>query len=397
MTVLMVSEPGVDGVFRYVEALTYFLLENDVRVHLAYSSCRGSDCLVELTKAVEKAGGATMDLRVSNRPCAYDIVALARLERFIQRTQPDIIHSHSAKAGVLARSLYPLHRNIRFFYHPHAYLGMRPNRGRIDAVYDTIERLLGRVGKTLNCSRQEYNYARDQLRIPETKLIHAPNSVDFDHFHPPTPERKIEARREFGIPTNALVLGSLGRTAEQKNPLLLYRAFALFAKEREDVHLLHIGRGPLDKELDAFISANSLNSKVTRIPYLTNSLAFYHAIDGFCLTSRYEGLSMAVLEALACNLPLILSKAAASRELEDFGLNHTWICHSNSEKKLGYILAIWSKSRTEDINHRIKAEPRFNQRECLRRLSKIFSKGQSLESADQRKCNQLSEAHHKLS
>ena len=79
--VLLVAEPGVDGVFRHVEGLCRFLFSRDVAVHLAYSSERGSDSLRRLVDEVRARGGETLDLRVG--PCARPAPTCERLSNYV--------------------------------------------------------------------------------------------------------------------------------------------------------------------------------------------------------------------------------------------------------------------------------------------------------------------------
>jgi hypothetical protein len=103
--VLIVSEPGADGVFRYVEALVGYLINRGMEVDLAYSNMRGSPELYALVQRVESHCGKTLDLQIGNRPCARDRLALVELWRLALERQPAVIHAHSSKAGVLALGL----------------------------------------------------------------------------------------------------------------------------------------------------------------------------------------------------------------------------------------------------------------------------------------------------
>ncbi|MEO6786195.1 MAG: glycosyltransferase, partial [Chthoniobacteraceae bacterium] len=94
MKILLVVEPGVDGVFRHVEGLCRYLLQQGVSVHLAYSSVRGSDALVKLVNAVQSHGGKTLDMKVGNAPGLSDIRAFIRLRRLALLVRPDVVHSH---------------------------------------------------------------------------------------------------------------------------------------------------------------------------------------------------------------------------------------------------------------------------------------------------------------
>ena len=120
MRILLVVEPGIDGVFRHIEGLTFFLLAKGQEVHLAYSDRRGSDALENLLTLVREHGGGCFNLRVCNTPEPHDLMALWGLHAFARRIQPDVVHSHSSKAGVLGRALALLGISASFFYSPHA-------------------------------------------------------------------------------------------------------------------------------------------------------------------------------------------------------------------------------------------------------------------------------------
>ena len=101
--ILLVVEPGVDGVFRHVEALVHFLLPQGFEVDLAYSDVRKSDRLAVLVEHVLAKGGRVLNLRVGNSPGPGDLRAFLSLRRFVRERKPAVIHAHSSKAGGLAR------------------------------------------------------------------------------------------------------------------------------------------------------------------------------------------------------------------------------------------------------------------------------------------------------
>lgn len=359
MRVLVVSEPGTDGVFRYVEALCRYLLEREVEVHLAYSDRRGSDRLQALVREVAARGGLTLNLRVGNRPGWGDWRGFRRLLRGARRVRPDIVHSHSSKAGALARALALCGIRARQIYHPHAYAGLKPERRAIDRVYDRVEQALGRTSWTVACSPFERAFALDRLRLPPGRVRCIPNGVDVRTFTPPTPERRLEARGQFGLPAEAVVLGCLARAAPQKDPITLYRAFA--AAGRPAV-LWHVGEGELDGALRAEAARLGLDGRLVRRPAVVDPAAFHRAIDGFVLTSRYEGCSLAALEAMASGAPLILSRAAGNLDLLALPLSHAWSAPPGDAPGFAAAISAWfdDVSRARPSNHAEIARARFD-------------------------------------
>jgi glycosyltransferase involved in cell wall biosynthesis len=373
MKVLLVSEPGVDGVFRYVEALCHYLLGQGVEVHLAYSDRRACDCLPRLVARVEQHGGRTVNLRTANRPASADWRAFRALRRLARAVAPDVIHSHSSKAGCLAR-LLPL-SGIRAaqFYNPHAYVGMRPVPGRLDWLYNGVERALGRTGHTIVLSTDERRFAAERLGIPSARLFLVRNGVDLGKFSPVSPERKRQLREALGLPIREPVLGFIGRTAAQKDPATLYRAFARAAAGTA-LTLFHVGQGELDRELDLLAGELGIRHRIVRCPYTATPAEFYRAVDGFILCSRYEGFSLAVLEALAANLPLILSRAPGNRDLLAQPLSHAWSADPGDVDGFALAIADWHRRlrNPSPINHRQIAKTQFDFRRTLGTVLSLY-------------------------
>jgi glycosyltransferase involved in cell wall biosynthesis len=379
MKVLVVTEPGVDGVFRFVEMLCHFLIEQGVSVHLAYSDCRGSDRLPKLVDLVEEHGGTTVNLRTSNRPAFSDWGAFCSLLKLARKVKPDVIHSHSSKAGFLARTLKFFGIRAVQFYHPHAYVGMRPVPGRFDWAYNLIESGLGRTAYTITVSADEKAYACNCLKIPTKRVLLLKNGVDTDLFTPASPREKLRLRAALGLPLHQPILGFIGRSSAQKDPLTLYQAFAKVAAEKP-ISLFHVGQGELDAQLDSLVGRLSLGQRVFRRPYMSAPADFYRVVDGFILTSRYEGFSLAVLEAVSADLPMILSKAPGNIDLVAQPLSHLWKARPGDVEGFSRCIASWHErlQSPAPINHRQIAQLQFDYR---KRLGDILGKYQEMSGA----------------
>lgn len=367
MQILLVTEPGVDGVFRHVEALASFLLERGHRIHLAYSDVRGSDRLTQLVAKVSAAGGKTVNLAVSNAPGPGDVAALLKLRRLVTEARPDVIHAHSSKAGALARALVMLGVRQPVFYTPHAYYGLSGKGGMKSRVFNAVETVLGRIGTTINLSEGERAFARDSLKIPQARLRLIANPVDCVRFRPADAAKRKEIRAALGVPTDAILMGSVGRLAFQKDPLTLYRAFAKACQKRPELWLYHLGEGELSAECAALADQLGIRSRIVRQTYLSEPLSFYQALDGMILTSRYEGLSFAVLEALACDLPVVLSQVPGNNDFTEMGLSHCWSAGKEDVDGFAEVIGQWAQDcgLGRDSNHREIAESRFSQEACF--------------------------------
>ncbi len=372
--VLQVVEPGRDGVFRHVEGLVRHLIDRGVKVDLAYSSRRSSDRLVDLVTEVAARGGRTMDLGVANAPSAGDLSAWIKLIRFIRETKPSLIHAHSSKAGALGR-MAAVVCGRPVVYTPNAYYGMADGGKPAEAFFNGVERLLGRIGTTICVSEDERLFAANILRIARRRQKVIPNGVDTHAFAPASGERRAGWRRDHGMPVNAFVVGTAGRFSRQKDPLTLYRAMADAMRSEPRIVFFHLGDGELVAEAEAIITSAGLGERYRRVSYLSNPQKFYQGIDAFALTSRYEGLSFAVLEALSCDLPLILSDVPGNREFIRLGLSHCWSAAKGDHESFTALIkrAAELAGADEPRNHRQLAVRLFDQQVCCGRVLDLYA------------------------
>lgn len=360
--VLQVVEPGVDGVFRHVEGLVDYLHARDVPVDLAFSSRRGSDRLLRLIERVRERGGETTDLRVGNTPEPADLSAALFLVRTIQRRKPAVIHAHSSKAGALVRMLPRQWLARRTFYTPHAYFGMRNTVGIKAQVFNGVERMLWRKALTINVSQEEADFATRALGVSESQLRVIPNGVDTRRFRPFLAAEKAAWRLEHKMPEDAVVLGTVGRFSFQKDPETLWRAVLAVLPRHPRLHFFAVGTGELVEACTRMIGASPVADRIHRIDYLSEPAPFYGAIDAFALASRYEGLSIAVLEALSAGLPLILTDVPGNRTFLQKGLTHAWSARVGEVADLEAAMEGWLADRESDraANHREVAERDFS-------------------------------------
>lgn len=179
-------------------------------------------------------------------------------------------------------------------------------------LYEAIERRLFRRVVRIFAVRQS---AVDRYRAlyPELsdKFAFLPTWVDNTLFHP---ERSEEARQSLrisilgglGVDTRRRVLINVGRLDSQKDPLLLLEAFAQLSAHSQDLHLLLVGDGDLRARVTSTISTLGLGGRVTLLGVKAPEeiARLLRASDLFVLSSAYEGMPIAVLEALAAGVPV---------------------------------------------------------------------------------------------
>ncbi len=324
---LIVCEPGRDGVFIHVRDLISHINEHhpEVVIDLAYSSKRGSDALEQLVKEVESRGGKTADMHTGNAPQPADLRACREIIRLVREGRPQVVHAHSSKAGGLCRLLRLLWPGFPpVVYTPNAYFGLSANKSLVTFLFNTAERLLGSIGLTINSSTDEREFALHTLRLSPSRLILIHNGVDLNQNRRANVEEKNAARKEFGLPENIPVIVSIGRQSFQKNYEPLYVAMdRILSTPNPPFFFAHAGAG--SEELGATLSLEARRS-FKSFHFIAAIERFLQSADAFILTSRYEGLSLSVLDSTACGLKLFLTRVLGNRCLQALGFDEvTWI------------------------------------------------------------------------
>ncbi len=314
---------------------------------------RGAAQVEALAAEIRAAGGETFDLRVGNSPQAADARALFGLRRLARTVRPDVIHAHSSKAGALVRALPLLGVRARFFYTPHAYYEMHGTAvSPRKRVFTAVERVLGGVGTSIHVSKSEADYARNVIRVPPASQRTVPTGVDCGRFCP-APD-KAAARRHFGLPENALLLGTVARYSPQKDPFTLYRAVLDCLEQNPALAFAHLGRGELFGEIDALVAGAPppVRARIFRREVSGDSPVFYQALDAFVLPSRFEGFALSALESLATGLPLILSDVPGNADLKPFPFSHLRWTPAGDPGALAAAINAWAGASPPATNHR---------------------------------------------
>jgi glycosyltransferase involved in cell wall biosynthesis len=226
---------------------------------------------------------------------------------------------------------------------------MSRRRSPLPFFFDAIETALARIGHTINVSRTEADYARVRLRLPKARQTIIPNGIDCVRFSPTTAAIRAEIRSVLGLPQDAIVLGTVARYCHQKDPLTLHRAVRLALERHPQLWFVHIGCGqPLWNEVDAL----GTHQRICRLPSFDPMDRFYKALDGFVLASNYEGLSLSALEALATNLPLILTKVNGNLDLQHIGLDTVYWAPARDAEALASAIDHWAVAHPHSPNHR---------------------------------------------
>jgi glycosyltransferase involved in cell wall biosynthesis len=249
-----------------------------------------------------------------------DAVTVWKLYQLLRRERPDMVHTHTAKAGTVGRVSGMLYRWLtpsaligrprpcRFVhtYHGHifhSYYGRLKTR-----IFLTIERALARLAtdSIIVISRQQHREIHEEFKVGRSAQFSViPLGLDLDVFAN-WPERRFGLREELKANSTDVLVGIVGRLTEVKNHALFLRVAArykeqhgLLTKDGGRVRFVVVGDGHLRAALEEQSRSLGLTDDVTFLGTRDDPENFYPALDIVALTSLNEGTPLTLIEAMA--------------------------------------------------------------------------------------------------
>lgn len=234
-----------------------------------------------------------------------------RLARLIDELRPDLVYSQLNYVGAVTGSALAAARSSPRWI---CRLAGNPTVEIRQPVLAWTRRSLRRADFVVGCSRGAARSIEVHLRIPPQRVRVLPNVVDVDEA-----TRLAEAPSPIQKPPGAFVYAAAGRLTPQKNYPLLLDAFAAAARPGSELWIL--GEGPLRDSLQRRARNLGVADRVRWLGFQKNPFAVLRAADAFVLSSDYEGLPNALIEAMLCGLPAVSTDCAfGPAELIEDGL-----------------------------------------------------------------------------
>ncbi len=178
--------------------------------------------------------------------------------------------------------------------------------------------------------------------VPGSRCVLIENAIDHEQFCRRRPIAEAKLQR-FGATKDQLVIGSIGRLAEEKGFDLLIAAFTRVVKNGMDARLVIAGEGPDQEILKRVIAESGVADRIELIGFCQDTVGFLESLDIFVLSSHREGLPNVVLEAMAVGTAVIATKVGGVGRLVDDGVNGRLI-ESGSMEQIAAALEELSRS-----------------------------------------------------
>lgn len=266
----------------------------------------GEDSMAEL---VEREGGRAIYMPALAQAVSpgHDASAFGRLAQLIRRYRPDVVHTHTAKAGFVGRTAALTVRPrpvIVHTFHGHVLAGYF---GRAKSeVFRRIERrlalfsdrLLGVSQATVDDLVELDVAARERFQV-------VPLGLDLERFAAVEPTAGADLREQLGIADGEVLLTFTGRLVAIKNVSLLLEAMAIARVSEHGLRLAIVGDGEERRALERLTDRLGLRSRVEFLGYRRDLPRIVAASDLAVLSSDNEGTPVALIEAAAGGVPAV--------------------------------------------------------------------------------------------
>ncbi|MFD8952690.1 glycosyltransferase [Streptomyces xanthophaeus] len=308
-TVLHLVQPVEGGVARVVVDLVR--AQSAAGLRTVVGCPRGG----VLADAARDAGAEVLTWRAGRAPGPALPAEVLGARRLVRRVRPDLLHAHSAKAGLAGR--LAVRGALPTVFQPHAW-SFDAVGGATAALALRWERYGARWADRVLCVSEA------ERRAGETEGITARwsvvrNGVDLDHFRPgaPDPDQDKAAARAAlplpeGFPGEGPLTVCVGRLCPQKGQDVLLRAWPEVVGAVPGARLALVGDGPDTERLRR--TAALSGTGVHFAGAAADIRPWLRAADLVVLPSRWEGMALAPLEAMACGRPVLVSDVSGARE-----------------------------------------------------------------------------------
>lgn len=265
-------------------------------------------CLVdggELVREIEDNG---VEVTILGRRNGHDLVHAYRLFRWLRKHRPLVVHTHLFTADAWGRSFAWLARV------PGIYSTVHSTNTWKSKTHLLVDWILAFVSDAVIACTDEVKSKLISQGIPNRKLISIANGVDLNRIDN-TPATDLT--QEFSISLDKPVFALVGRLHEAKGHSDLIPVLNELVKEGADFHCLFVGEGELEDQLRHMVSDMQLQEKITFCGFRRDVIGIMKAVDFLVMPSRWEGLPISLLEAMACASPVVASRVGGIPDVID--------------------------------------------------------------------------------
>ena len=275
--------------------------------------------------------------------------SIKSLQRIIEDNDISLVHCHTPVGGVIARLAAKKYRKqgCKVIYTVHGLQFYKGAPKKDWLIYYPIEKYLSKYADAIVTINTE-DYTLVSRRFLNKKTYYIPGvGVDLSKFSSEKANVSIK-RKELGLSEKDIILFSVGELNTNKNHQIIIEAMSKIYNK--NLKYFVAGKGPLEATLQQEIHESGLDDRVKLLGFRTDIKDLLKSADVFVLPSKREGLSVALMEAMASGLPIICSKIRGNTDLIDDGKGG-YLCDVNDINT--YVNALTRLLDDPDLRHQM--------------------------------------------
>lgn len=323
-------------------------------------------CLEATGPMAEELAAAGVPVHLIRTPGLRTNISPSQLTKWFTSTKPDVVHSHSgvwlkaARAARMARTPGMVHT-------VHGLLTVEPWYNPI------LMRVAARVtSRVISVSEPLRGYMLETIRLRDDEVQTVPNGVDTRVF---SPSLDVAREETIGRKISGPVIGCVARFDPIKDHPLLLEAFALVRRTHPDAVLVLVGDGSARASLEHRAAQADLSGSVVFAGDRRDTPDLYRCFDVFALTSKAEGTSMSILEAMATGCCVVATSVGGTPALLNEGAAGVLVPPGNATKladRFNAVLSDDTQRRKLGEIARTRAVDIYSQRTMALRYLEIY-------------------------
>lgn len=248
---------------------------------------------------------------IINTTKPFDIKIQNQIKQLIKTENIQLVHAHGSRAA--SNMVLPCQNlHIPLLYTVHGWSFHDDQPFIIKKLRALSEKIICHFCNKVICvSQSNADTGKKVFGLNGAQVIE--NGINLKRFNPSIDYQNL--RPSMHLEQEDFVVGFIARCTKQKNPILFLQALEIAHKKNATIKGVFVGEGEMDNEVDMYIQNHQMGLYLYRSPFRTDVPELLHSIDAYCLPSLWEGLSIALLEAMAMEKTIIATPTDGTSEL----------------------------------------------------------------------------------
>lgn len=242
---------------------------------------------------------------------AFDYKVQNKIIEIIKQENINLIHAHGSRAA--SNMIWAAKRLKKpLVYTVHGWSFHQDQPYWIQKLRAWSEKIICKCCQQVICVSESNKLSgKKAFNLNSCQVIE--NGINLERFNYHGNNKNL--RNQFGFSEDDILVGLIARITLQKDPLTFIQGIALAHKQNPRIKGLVIGEGDMKDEIVEYIKQHQMDSYIHTTPFRTDVPDILNTIDIYCLPSLWEGLSIALLEAMAMKKPVIVTPTDGCKEL----------------------------------------------------------------------------------